>query len=478
MNDLIRFLPELSILLGALVTFGASMLGRQYAETWMLGVLSAVAACCFCVVTLPLPGDPFFPGIYTVDIFSQLLKGGLALGFLLTLLASDRPHTVRPSARVDLVTFFAVSTAGMMMLVSATELLTLYVALELSAYGMYIIAALHRAERRGSEAAAKYIVFGAASSAVTLYGMSLVYGVVQSTYLSDIVAFTAQGPNPMLIVGVLLMLAGFLFKLAVFPFHAWAPDTYEGAPHQVVTFIATASKVAAVGILARTLAMVSREPGELPQVLVILCVASMTFGNLAAIVQKDIKRLLAYSTVAHAGYMLIGLLTFSELGTASAVFYGLTYLVMGFLPFLVVCAVANDNKDTNENPTLDSIAGLSQRSPLLALTLLVGMFGLAGIPPTPGFAGKWFLFSAALEDERFILVLVAAINATISLYYYLQLVRAAYVKPPAEGAGEIRVSSAHKLAAGIGIAAVTVLGVYPQPLWRLAREAAQAVLGV
>ncbi len=456
MNAFIRFLPEAILGFGALLTFTISVTGRRYRDTWMLGILCALGATLASIGTLAMPGQPFFPGIYAVDAFSQLLKAGLGFGLLLTLLASERLDTVRPSARVELVTFFSVSTLGMMMLVSATELLTLYVAFELSAYSMYIAVALHRAQRRGSEAAAKYIVFGAASSAVTLYGMSLVYGVAQSSYLADIIAFSSQGPNSMLIVGVMLMLAGFLFKLAVFPFHAWAPDTYEAAPHQVVTFIGTASKVAAVGILVRALSMVLKDPGDLSDVLLILCVLSMTFGNLAAIVQQDMKRLLAYSTIAHGGYILIGLLTFSELGTASAIFYVLTYLVMGFLPFLVICVLATEDK----NPTLGSLEGLSVRSPLLAALLLVGVFGLAGIPPTPGFAGKWFLFSAALENERFLLVLVAAINATISLFYYLQIVRAAYVKAPND-VSEIKLSASHKLAGGLALALVTLIGVYP-----------------
>ncbi|MEM9490737.1 MAG: proton-conducting transporter membrane subunit, partial [Myxococcota bacterium] len=236
---------------------------------------------------------------------------------------------------------------------------------------------------------------------------------------------------------------------------------------------------------------------RLTDLLVALCVLSMTVGNLAALAQRDLKRLLAYSTVAHAGYMMIGLLAFSQTGMAAVAFYALTYVPMAFCAFLVVCALGRNG----DNPTLDSIAGLHRRAPLLAALLLIGMFGLAGIPPTPGFAGKWFLFAAALERDMFWLVLVAAINATISLYYYLQVVKAAYLSPaPAhddahddahdaahdkdvDAAGSkdgdtfTLGSPAYVLGAALAIALVAVLGFYPGPLWDMALEAARLTLG-
>lgn len=476
MGNLELFLPEVTILGGALVLFVLSMLGASYRVIWGMAVLLALAGVAVTLGYMKAEGEPFFPGIYAVDGFTQLLKLGIVGGLLLTLMAAGNPGSFRARVRVDVPMFLFFSTVGMMMLVSATELLTLYVALELSAYGLYILAALHHKQKMGSEGAAKYVLFGSAASAVTLFGISLIYGaalasgVENATYLAAL----AEVPmTPMYAVGILLALSGLLFKLAVFPFHAWAPDTYEAAPHEAATFIGTASKVAAVGILVRLALLASPDQQGVVTILLILCVASMTIGNLAAIVQKDMKRLLAYSTVAHAGYILIGLLCYSQMGIASAIFYALIYVPIVFCAFVVVCVLGANGS----NPSKTSLAGLYQRSPLLAATLLVGLFGLAGIPPTSGFAGKWFLFTAAVDSDLLWLVLVAAINATVSLYYYLRMLKEAYLTPPEEGSASIPLSPSVTLAAWVGIALVAVAGFYPRPLWELAEAAAKSVLG-
>jgi NADH-quinone oxidoreductase subunit N len=469
MGTLELFLPETIILLGAIVAFVLSAILVPYRVTWGISVILAAVGVVTTLWYLDARGEPFFPGIYAVDALSQTLKLGIAGGLLLTLLVSSDLGSTRAGARIDVPVFLMFSALGMMMLVSATELLTLYVSLELSAYGLYILAALHRMRHQGSEAAAKYILFGAASSAVTLYGVSLIYGGTGTTYLSGIIA---QPTTPIVLVGILLALAGVFFKLAVFPFHAWAPDTYQGSPHQAATFIGTASKVAAVGVLARIVFLALPDEKALVTVLLILCVLSMTIGNLAAIMQNDIKRLLAYSTVAHAGYILIGFLCFSRIGVASAVFYVLIYVPIVFCPFLVVCVLGEDGT----NPSKSSLAGLHRRSPVLAFTLLVGMFGLAGIPPTAGFAGKWFLFTAAIGRDHFWLVLVAAINVTISLYYYLQIIRYAYLTP-ADDERELPLPLVAKATAWSAIALVLFTGFYPRPLWELAEQAARTLTG-
>jgi NADH-quinone oxidoreductase subunit N len=341
----------------------------------------------------------------------------------------------------------------------------------MSAYALYVLAALGKRSYDGSEAAAKYVVFGGAASAVSLYGLSLIYGATGTTYVAVIAAApSATLMSPMFMVGLFMLLGGLFFKLAVFPFHAWAPDVYEAAPHESVAFIATASKVAAVGVIARVLALAVTDSQALITTLLILCVVSMTFGNLAAIAQRDIKRMLAYSTIAHAGYILIGLMTLSHTGISAAIFYGVVYLAMGLCAFTVVCALGEDG----ESVTIDSLAGLHKRSPFLGALLLVGLFGLAGIPPTPGFAGKWFLFAAALEQGHFWLVLIAAVNATISLYYYLVVVKAAYTTDAAEGS-ELETPTAMIAAGAISMALVVYLGLFPGELWSLAEAAASAI---
>jgi len=223
--------------------------------------------------------------------------------------------------------------------------------------------------------------------------------------------------------------------------------------------------------LIRVCTLIPAESGQMPAVFFVLAVASMTFGNLAALAQKDLKRLLGYSTIAHAGYILVGLYALSEVGIASAIFYAVIYLAIAFGAFLVICVLGRDGT----NPTFDSIAGLYRRSPFLALVLLVSMFGLAGIPPTAGFAGKWFLFAAALEKGQLLLVLIAAVNATISLYYYLQVIRAAYLFEPKEET-PIEMSSSLRLGAILALLLIFLSGVWPGPLWELSLEAARAVL--
>ncbi len=461
------FAPELCLLIGALLVFACTTIGLSQRTTWIVSMVFALATVATCAYYLSAEGEPFFPGIYRVDAFSQVLKLGIAVALALGIAISGNQASTRPHARIDMHFFLYMSTFGMMMLVSATELLTLYIGLELSAYGLYILAALHRNERMSGEAAAKYILFGAAASAVSLFGISMIYGATQTTYIADILA---AAPSAYMIAGILLTLLGLLFKLAAFPVHAWAPDVYEGAPHESAVFLASASKVAAVGVLLRVLAMAVPEVEHLSLILIVFCVASMTFGNLAALMQTDFKRLLGFSAIAHAGYILIGMLTFTKLGAAAAIFYVLTYVPIVFCAFLVVAAVSSHG----ENPSIKDLSGLYKRSPFLALILLAAMFGLAGIPPTPGLAGKWFLFSAAIDAGYLWLVVVAALNATVSLYYYLHVVKEAYLSPP-ESRPSIQLSPAYKVAGIVGLALIFFTGFYPAPVWSLAEGAAQAI---
>ena len=468
MGDLKLFIPEAVVLLAALVAFAMSAFAKRYRSVWAATTFFAVGAVVASALMLDAQGEPFFAGIYRVDLFSQLLKLALTVGLLLVLLISRELPSMRPTARVDLPIFLTLGTLGMMMLVSATELLTLFVVLELSAYALYIMSALHRRQREGSESSAKYLLFGAAASAVTLYGLSLLFGATGSTLLSDLVHAEA---TPLLVVGLVLTLSGVFFKLAVLPFHAWAPDTYQAAPHQAAAFIGTASKVAAIGVLVRILTLAG-DAEAVRTLLIALAVVSMTVGNLAALNQKDLKRLLAWSTVSHAGYVLLGLLTLTELGMASAIFYGIVYLIVAFVAFLAVTAVSTDG----ENPTLDSLAGLYRRAPLVGVVLLAGMFGLAGVPPTPGFTGKWFIFSAAMDGGYFWLVLVGGLNATVSLYYYLKVVKAAYRTVDGDVA-PLRVNAPMQLAGWLGLGLIAFVGFFPGPLWDLAVGAAKALLG-
>jgi len=475
-TDALLFLPETICLVMALLLFMAPVLQWSYRTAWGMALMGGVAAVAACLWTLHLEGEPFFPGIYRVDFFSQLIKTFLALGYLLVILVSREPRTVRESARLELPMFQLLATVGMMMLVSATEILTLYISMELSAYPIYVVVALHRNRRLGSESSTKYMVQGMVASAVSLYGMSFLFGVFGSTYFSAIgEQLDSVAANPLFWLGLVLMLSGFFFKLAIFPFHFWAPDIYQAGPHQVVTFIATASKVAAIAVLCRLVSLAMQFDadalGSFRTVLMWMSVAAMTLGNLAALRQKDLKRLLGYSAVAHGGYVLIGLQSLSELGLTAALFYALGYFAISYVCFLVVCEVGRDE----DLVTIKSVSGLYKRSPLLAATLLVDLLGLIGLPPTVGFIGKWFLFSAALEQGQFFLVLVAAVNAAVALYYYLLVIRQAYLVEP-ESPEPIQLSLPVATAAGATAGLVLAMGVFPGVFWDRAALAVEALL--
>jgi NADH-quinone oxidoreductase subunit N len=318
-------------------------------------------------------------------------------------------------------------------------------------------------------------VQGMAASALSLYGMSFLFGAFGSTYYSDISAQFAQGPiQPIFYLGLVLTLSGFLFKLGGFPFHFWTPDTYQTAPHPVLTFIASVSKVGAIAILCRLLSLAmpgAWDSGHLQPVLMWFSILAMTIGNLAALVQKDLKRLLGYSAIAHAGYVLLALQSLGESGLTAAIFYAMGYFVMSLACFLVIGEVGKD-RDT---VSIESMSGLYKRAPFMAFTLLLGLFGLIGLPPTVGFVGKWFLFSAALERGQFYLVLVAAINATIGLYYYLMVIRQLYwVKPATDE--RIAPSRLVALTAFAAIVLVLAMGTFPGTFWDLASRAAAALI--
>jgi NADH-quinone oxidoreductase subunit N len=470
--NVLLFGPELYYLLLALVLFFFSLrrtpkVQADYQVTVILSFVGfLVAVACLCQ-----KGDLFFKA-YRVDLFSQIFKAALALGLFLVFMISRNLPSIAERLHAEFYLFLTTCTLGMMMLVSSVELLTIYVSLELSSYSLYVLVPLRKGDDIDVEAGVKYFFIGAVSSGFMLFGLSYIFGATHSTYLADIVPKMPQLLNsPIGLVGVLLALAGFFFKLSVFPFHFWAPDVYQGGANQVVTFIATASKAAALALVLRLAALGAGYGYGFAQVLVFLSIISMTLGNLVAIIQKDFKRMLAYSSIAHAGYVLIGVLSFSELGYASAVYYALAYLIMNFTVFMVLNEVATDGRDLK----IAELAGLWKRSPLLSMSLILGIFALAGVPPSIGFTGKLLLFTSAMNQGYFLLVVVGAVNGTISLYFYLRVIYAAYFVP-AEGLPPIRLSWPTKILNYALCAAILFFGVAPDSLLELARAAVRTVL--
>jgi NADH-quinone oxidoreductase subunit N len=468
MTAVTLFAPELSLFGGALL-FLALAMGKHPRPR--RDFLAALAAAALAVVvglgSLKIDGV-LFAQAYRIDLFSQVFKALLAMGLFLVVCLCGDANGVAERRHAEFYLLLFTCTLAMMLLTSSVHLLSLYVALELSSYSLYVLVSLRRTRELAVAAALKFFIVGIVSSAVMLFGLALLYGGTGAVYLDELArALPAAAHQPLLQLGLLLTLCGFFFKLAVFPFHIWAPDTYQAAAHPVTAYIATASKIGAVALLVR-LASASGGGPYLAQVLVALSILSMTVGNLAAVAQRDLKRLFAYSSIAQAGYVLIGVLSLTPAGYAASIFYSLALLVMSFTCFLVLVAVASDGADIE----VTQLAGLHRRSPLLAMALMMSVFSLAGIPPTIGFTGKFLIFNAAIDQGYLPLVLIAMANVVISLYYYLMVVRAAYLLEPAVEQPPLPVPAGMKLLTGILVAAMVICGVYPTLILELSDSAA------
>jgi NADH-quinone oxidoreductase subunit N len=468
------FAPELSLFGGVLLFLALALARRPNAKVDFAAALAAAALAIVVGLASLKAEGMLFGQSYQVDLFSQVLKVLLAMGLFLVVCICPDVKGIAERRHPEFYLLLFTCTLAMMLLSSAVHLLSIYVALELSSYSLYVLTALRRTREQAVAAALKFFIVGIVASALMLFGLALLYGGTGAVYLKELVrALPAAAGQPLVQLGLLLALCGFFFKLAVFPFHIWAPDTYQCAAHQVTAYIATASKIGAIAILVRMASVCGGSP-YLVHVLVALAVLSMTVGNLAAVAQKDLKRLFAYSSIAQAGYVLIGVLSLTPEGYAASIFYSLALLLMKFTCFLVLVVVAADGADID----VVHLAGLHRRSPLLAMALMMAVFSLAGIPPTIGFTGKFLIFNAAIARGHLPLVLIAMANVVVSLYYYLMVVRAVYLLEPAGKLPPMAVSSGTKLLAGLLVAAMVVGGIYPTLIIELARAAAAVLLKV
>ena len=460
-------IPEMTLLLTAALFLVLACLKPDRQRDYHLGVSMAAVTVAASLTCATMSGD-LFNHVYRVDLFSQVFKVLLALGFFLVVFLCDDVKGVAPKHHAESYFLLAVCTLAMMLMASAVHLLVLVLALELSSYSLYVLVFLRRDSSLGMVAGLRYFLVGASASAIMFFGLALIYGVSGTMHIDRLIELLpGMMDHPMVATGLLLTLAGFFFKLAVFPFHFWAPEAYQGAPNPVATFIAAVSKVAAVAILLRVISLAQGSGDLLARGLIAMAVVSMTVGNLAAIAQQDFKRLMAFSSVAHAGYMLLGMLCMTPAGYAGAMFYGAAVLVMKFTCFMVMTRVAADGR----NLQIHELAGLHQRSPLLALALMMALFGLAGIPPTIGFAGKLFIFLAAMQKGYLVLVLIAMGNVVISLYYYLLVLKAAYLDEPAQPVPAIDLTLPARLVALAMIVLIVGIGFYPTPLLDLVQAA-------
>ena len=426
---LLTILPELSLLFLAILALVFDALWKPDQRRG-LGWLTVGGLAAIIILTLLFsrPGEQpelIFGGMLNKDWFSFAFKLLFLLGALITAMFVMDMSDV--GGRGEFYALMLVSTLGMCLMAASADLIMLYLAIEATSIPLYVMAGFMKRDDKSTESGFKYLLFGMLTSTIMLYGFSLLYGFTGETNLSELaLAFhNADFPIIPVIGSLLLILVGFGFKISAVPFHFWAPDTYEGAPTPVAGFLSTASKAAGFAVLMRVLIEVF-SPVVLTQwttILAVISVMTMTLGNAFALAQHNIKRLLAYSSIAHAGYILIGVVAFSQLGVTSAIFYLAVYLVTNLAAFGIVVIFWR----TTGSDEISSYAGLNRRAPGLALALMIAMLSLAGMPPLGGFVAKVFVFAAAVQSDYIWLAVVGVLNSIIGLYYYLTILKVAYL---------------------------------------------------
>jgi NADH-quinone oxidoreductase subunit N len=416
-------------------------------------------------------------GAVSADDFSlyfHVLILGIAMVAVLLAPSYLRTNGIERGEYYALLLF---SVVGMLGLVSSLELVSLFVALEIMSIALYAMAGFHRSRPTSQEAALKYFVTGAFSSAFLLYGIALLYGVSGSTSLDRVaraVTTLGSGSLPVAVLGVAMLLVGFGFKVAVVPFHMWAPDVYEGAPTPVTALMAAGVKAAGFGALLRVfLSALPALSGEWQPLVAALAVVTMVVGNLGALAQKNLKRMLAYSSVAHAGYVLTALVAAPYLAGEAVLFYLVAYAAVNLGAFGVIAALARDGR---EPLSFEDVAGLAERRPALAACLALFLVSLTGIPVTAGFVGKFYIFNAAVSAGWTFLAVVGVIMSAVSAYYYLGVVVAMYMREPVGEDRWAAVSPGAGFALAVSAAVTLVLGVWPAPVLTLARTAARSLM--
>jgi NADH-quinone oxidoreductase subunit N len=417
--------------------------------------------------TVTLFGDSFI-----VDPFARVMKLLTLTGAAVTLIMSIDFWRGEGRLKFEFPVLVLLATTGMMMMISANDLIALYVGLELQSLALYVVAAFDRRSARSSEAGIKYFVLGALSSGMLLYGASLIYGFTGSTLFTDIAAAVQpSGTNLGLIFGLVFLITGFAFKISAVPFHMWTPDVYEGAPTPVTAFFAAAPKLAAMALTVRTLfaAFPSVTP-EWQQIVTFLAIASMALGAFAAIGQRNIKRLMAYSSIGHIGYALVGLAAGTAEGVQGVIIYLAIYLAMTLGTFACILAMRRNGRMVED---IDQLSGLSSTSPMMAFLLAMLLFSLAGIPPLAGFFAKFYVFLAAINAGLYALAVIGVLLSVVGAYYYLRIVKLMYFDAPAERFEPMP----GLLAAVLGASGLFILFyfVYPAPLVAVAGAAAKSL---
>jgi NADH-quinone oxidoreductase subunit N len=497
LNQIRMISPELVLTLSAFMLLGLSTVRDSGRRIWAPAL--AILACAMtllAVVMFPLnlgldwlrtssSAMVAFNGMFILDAFSIFFKVIFLAAAILTIMVSSRYLEIEQANPWEYYALMLFAVVGMMFMASAGDFIAIFVALETMALSLYILVGYLKANRKSNEAALKYFLLGSFSTGIFLYGISLVYGTTGTTNLARIGAggaARALQPDhaPIFLLGVILITVGLGFKIAAVPFHMWAPDAYEGAPTPITAFLSTASKAAAFVVLVRVFAVSFMALADRwALLLAILAVASMTLGNIAAILQDNIKRMLAYSSISHAGYALMGLIAVGIATSAETRAFGLTSVILYMFIYTFVnmgafTLVIMLRREHVVGDRLVDFAGLGRRAPMASFAMLVFMLSLAGIPATAGFIGKWYLFGAAVRADYAWLAVVAVINSAISLYYYARVVVMMYMKDP-EDEARVAPSLGQRVAIATCIAFTLVFGIYPQPIIALAQRSILAL---
>jgi NADH-quinone oxidoreductase subunit N len=470
--NLAAILPELVLAIGAMALLMLGVATRQERGELVLWLAVGVLVVSGILVTFGEGTEVLFNGSFIVDPYARMLKLLTLTGAAVALIMSIDYWRNAGGLKFEFPILVLFAATGMLMMISAYDLIALYVGLELQSLALYVIAAFKRDSALSSEAGLKYFVLGALSSGMLLYGASLIYGFTGSTEFNQIAASVQPSdPNLGLIFGLVFLMAGFAFKISAVPFHMWTPDVYEGAPTPVTAFFAAAPKLAAMALTVRV--VISAFPAvtlEWQQIVVFIAIASMGLGAFAAIGQRNIKRLMAYSSIGHMGYALVGLAAGTAEGVQGVIVYLAIYLVMTLGIFASILAMRRDGKMVEQ---IDQLSGLSRTNPLMALAMAVLLFSLAGIPPLAGFFAKFYVFLAAIESGLYSLAVIGVLLSVVGAFYYLRIVKIMYFDDPVDPFEPMPAT----LATVLGVSGVVTLlyFVYPEPLVAAAEIAAKSL---
>jgi NADH-quinone oxidoreductase subunit N len=472
--DLYYLLPEIVLTIASLVVLVADVLlprARQHALTWL--TLAGIAATGLALIPMAGVHASVARGLMVVDGFGLFFKVIFLLAAAFTVLMSDRYLETEGVKLGEYYFLVLCALLGMMFMAAGTDLLTLFIGLETMAVSFYVLTGYLKPSRRSNEAAVKYFLLGAFSLGILLYGMSLMYGLSGSTNLRVIATvLSGQESNLLVVLAVILVVAGMGFKISAVPFHMWAPDVYEGAPTPVTAFLSVGSKAASFAMLLRIfLEGLPSMSADWRLLFYVLSVLTMTVGNIAALTQSNLKRMLAYSSIAHAGYVLIGVVAGTERGITAMLVYLLVYAFMQLGAFAVIVMMRRQDVIGDE---LKDLSGLYFTHPAAASAMLLFMLSLGGIPPTAGFMGKFWLFSAAIEANYFWLAVIGVLNSAVSVYYYVRVVVFMWLKTESIGT-RAPLGPALAFTLALAVAGIVALGVYPRPLFDFAEASARSL---